>query len=161
VPWLPLSAIDSEVMHVCMWVSFDTCWVCVGHTPISKATNRGGLFSCTAVPICGTTIHAQGDEETDVGMFADVQHLHHVSQVARCSVLSLSLLPLCLSLSRSASSLATSLPFPLSLSSRGGRWYMTPHIRAAGSMGLDRKRATATLPRESLRRRHAATGWSP
>jgi len=74
--------------------------------------------------------------------------------------------------SLSASSLSFSLalgflsrhfsPFPsLSLSSRGGRWYMTPHIRAAGSMGLDRKRATDTLPRESLGRRHAATGRSP
>jgi len=100
-----------------------------------------------------------GRRETSwrVAMFADVQHLHHVSQVARCSVLSLSL-----SASSLSFYLSLSLPLPLlSLSCRDGRWCMTPHIRAARSMGLDRKRAPATLPRESLRRRHAATGRSP
>ena len=90
-------------------------------------------------------------------MFADVQHLHHVSQVARCSVHThtLCFLSILLSLAFAPS------PPPLSLSCRDGRWCMTPHIRAAQSMGLDRKRAPATLPRESLRRRHAATGRSP
>jgi hypothetical protein len=65
-------------------------------------------------------------------MFADVQHLHHVSQVARCSVLSLSLCFLSVFLSRARLPLSPLLSLSLSLSVLP-RWSLvhdTPHTRS-------------------------------